>query len=345
MLDIVQKVKKNTNILVKLSPILSFIVPFLVLYFLYPNSFEATWKGRTFYMFFIWLFVLELILNWDKYKLKTANKLSSTKKNFTLGVALMFPTIYVVVANFFGLNAMIMDLARQYNIQSPWADYMSLSTEYLVFTALFAVVILLAYGFSGLKDFSLSISLLGAIGAIYTIDNLYPFGRFTPFQIFVPTTTALAVNVLNLMGYQTSTSVIIDPYYGNMSHLTAWNPKNPSKFAGFGIAWPCAGVESLIVYTVTILLFLKKSAIPWKHKIIYFVIGAVVTYSINVLRLVTIFLIAISYGVKSPEVWLFHDYYGQLYSITWIISYPLIIIGSRALWSKIRKEGRRQHRI
>jgi len=123
-----------------------------------------------------------------------------------------------------------------------------------------------------------------------------------------------------------------------MPVLRVWDPNNPLKSARFGIAWPCAGVESLIIYTVTILLFLKKTAIPWKHGIIYFIIGAIITYFINILRIVTIFLLAAKYGTQSPEVWSFHDFYGQLYSITWIISYPLIIIGTRSLWSKIRKK-------
>jgi len=135
------------------------------------------------------------------------------------------------------------------------------------------------------------------------------------------------------MGYQTIITITTNPYYGWVPSLTSWDPKNPLTLARFGIGWPCAGVESLIIYTVTILLFLKKSTIPLKQKIIYFIIGALVTYFINILRIVTIFLIAMNNG----DVGRFHDFYGQLYSITWIISYPLIIIGSRALWRKIRE--------
>jgi exosortase/archaeosortase family protein len=82
---------------------------------------------------------------------------------------------------------------------------------------------------------------------------------------------------------------------------------------------------------VTILLFLKNSTIPWKQKLVYFIFGAVVTYFINALRIATIFIIAVGGGDIEP----FHNYYGQLYSITWIISYPLVIIASRMLWGKI----------
>jgi len=324
MLDIVQTIKRNANTLTKLLPLLSFIIPFLVLYSLYSDSFEMTWKGRTYHLFFLWLFLLEMILDWEKLQ---ARKISKVKSARTIAfiITLLIPTVYVIVANFLGLNSAILNLARQNNIQSPWAEYMPLSTEYLVFAVLFALIILLAYGIDGLTDLSISVFFLGIIGVIYTIDNLYPYGSFTPFQIFVPTTAMFSERVLNLIGYQTE-------WLGERQGtpvLKAWNSKGVAKF---GIAWPCSGIESLLIYSVTILLFLKKTAIPWKQRIIYFAIGAIVTYFINVLRIVTIFII----GIDSGDIGVFHNYYGPLYSITWIMSYPLIIIGSRALWRKIR---------
>jgi len=329
ILEFPQKVKRNISVLKKFLPILSLIIPFLVLYSLYPNSFEATWKGRTYYLFFLWLAILELILNWEKVQTNKVKKLRSAR-TIAFIIVFLLPTIYVIAANYWGLNAIIEDLAKKNNV--PLFTWMPLSTEYFVFTMLFALTILLAYGIKDLMDFSISIFFLEIIGLIYTIDNFYPFGRFTPFQFLVPTTATLAANVLNLMGYQTVTYYITNPYYGSMPQLTAWDSRNPSARASFAIGWPCAGVESLLIYTLTILLFLKKSAIPWKQRLIYFIIGAIVTYFINVLRIATIFWIKINGGNWE----LFHNYYGQLFSITWIVSYPLIIIGTRVLWSKIQ---------
>jgi len=309
---------------------LSFFVSFALLYYLDAQSFEKTWKGRTFYMFFIWLLVMELVLNWEKYGLKTVNKLGS-KKILAFSVALMLPTVYVVVANFYGLNAKIVEFVRQYNINPPWADWMPLSIEYLVFAVLFASVILLAYGLNGLVDFSLSLSLLVAFGTIYMIDNLYPYGSFTPFQIIVPTTATLAANVLNLMGYQTS---FLTPVLPGVPRLKAWNSVGATWF---DIAWPCSGVESLLIYTVTILLFLKKSPISWKQRVIYLVFGAVITYLINILRISTIFTISIiTGGGYTPQTARFHEFYGPLYSIAWITSYLFIIVGSQILWTKLK---------
>jgi thaumarchaeosortase len=340
MSSIVQRIRENTSALLKFSPLVSFIVPILILYFYqtaayppYPkyyylptNSFEVTWKGRTFYLFFLWLASLELIINWERLQ---PYKISGfSLRTIALILSLLVPTAYVVVSNFCGLNLMITHWAWENHIAQ--VDWMALSTEYLVLGALFMLIVFLQYGVKGLKDSLLSPIFLLTIGVVYTIDNVYQYGSFTPFQILVPATATLAASVLNLMGFQTRWA---GELYGTPV-LSAWNSKSPP--VSFGIAWPCSGIESLLIYTVTILLFLKNTSIPWKQRIIYFVIGAIVTFFINVLRIVTIFIIAINTGGWTVEAQRFHDYYGQLYSIVWIISYPLIIIAGRDLWGRIR---------
>jgi len=317
-----KKDKRYVNFFMLSLPVLSFVIPFTILYFLDPMVFDLTWKGRMFYIFFLWLVSLELILTWEKLQSKLA-KVKSTRK-IALILVVLLPTMYVVLANFYGINAMILNLANSHKI--PLAGWMPLSTEYLVFAVLFALIVLVEFGSIGLKNFSISASFLGIIGIIYTIDNVYPYGSFSPFQIIVPTTARLAADVLGLIGYHTFWGGI----QNGMPVLTAWGSQG--SFGPTAIAWPCSGVESLLIYTVTILLFLKNSTISRKQRIGYFIIGAAVTYFINVLRIVTIFVI----GINGGDWRAFHDIYGQLYSITWIVSYPLLIIGSQMLWAKIK---------
>lgn len=327
ILNIPKTAKENISILINILLILVFTIPFLILYLLYPQSYEATWKGRTYYLFFAWLIFIELILSLEKIRVNKLNKLKSIR-TIAFIILLLLPTAYVVAANYYGLNTAIMDLAVKSNI--PRAHEISLSTEYLVFTIVFALTLLLAYGRQGLVTHSISVIFLGIIGLIYTIDCLYPYGAFTPFQILVPTTASLAANVLNLMGYQVEWK---EPYLG-APVLRVWNQKGEAEA---GIAWSCSGIDSLLLYSVTILLFLKDSGIPWRWRTIYFIIGAVITYFINILRIVTIFIIGIDYGVGSTQWWRFHNYYGSLYSIIWIVTYPLIIISTQILWRKIKK--------
>jgi thaumarchaeosortase len=207
---------------------------------------------------------------------------------------------------------------------------MALSTEYLVFAALFSLTVFLQFGKKGLRDFSVPVFFLGIVGALYTIDNVFPYGQFTPFQLLVPTTATLAASALNLMGYQTSLVTA-----GTLPRLTATDPASPLRTATFDIAWPCAGIESLLIFTVVAFLFLKRMPLNWKAKTGYFAVGAAVTYFINVLRIATFYPIGMDYGVNSEQVQLFHFYYGPLYSIAWIVSYPLIILASQTLLRKI----------
>jgi thaumarchaeosortase len=336
-------VKAIRMILMKILPIIALIPPFLILYSLDPASFEKTLEGRTFYLFFVWLVFLEVIMNWDKVQESKISKARSPRTAAFIAV-LLLPTIYIIVANYFGMNDAIVSwatlVAHYFELSTANLGLVPLSTEYLVLTVLFASTISLSFGLGHLKDFALSTLFLGAMGLVYSINNFYPYGLFTPFQIPVPITTQLAAGVLNLMGYSTSISQTSDSNYGWISSLSVTNPKEPFKLnsnpISLGVAWPCAGVESLIIYTITILIFLKASNLSWKRGTIYFAIGAIVTYFINVLRIVTIFTLAMQYGWPSPQASEFHDYFGQLYSITWIMFYPLIIIGSQHLLSKFK---------
>lgn len=316
------------HFLLKVFPLIAFMIPFVILYFLYPASFELTWKGRTFYLFFIWLVVLEIILNWDRISGTKIQKLKSARA-LAFIAATALPVLYVLAANYWGLDTAILDFGRSINVSPNVLELLPLSTEYLVLTVLFIFSIAVYYGIDKLGNFSISTFFLGMIGMVYTIDNLYPWGRFTPFQILVPTTTMLAAGVLGLLGFGTSITYINSAEMGSLTRLEV--KALSGKIQGFNIAWPCSGVESLLIYSVTILLFLKNSSIPWKHRIVYFVFGAAITYLINALRIATIFIIAINGG----DWGVFHNYYGQLYSLFWIMSYPLIIVATRTLWGKI----------
>lgn len=338
ILNIPQIVKKNIAILVKLLPILSFIIPVIILYYLYPSSFEETWKGRTYYLFFVWLILLETILSWGELQTNKINKLKSIRFVGFI-IAILLPIIYVFIANFLGLNTAIVNWYTQYmgSGYEWWAQRMPLSIEYLVFGTMFIIIKMISHGKRGLTSFSISTALLFVIGTFYTLDNFYPYGRFPLLQFPTLPTAHLASTVLNLMGYRTEISIITDTRYGWMPYLRVWDPVNLRKSTALGIGWPSSGIDSLLLFIITILLFLKKSNISWKQRVIYFTFGAIVTYLINISRVTTLFVIAMNTGASSLEWQRFHEFYGPLYSIIWIISYPLIMIGSQALWRKIEK--------
>src|SRR3972149_5507131 len=161
---------REIGILARLLPILSLIIPLTILYYQYPSSFEMMWKGRTFLLFFIWLISLATILNWEKFQ---ANKISKIKslRTFLFIISLALPTIYVVAANYGGINNALLDLAARNNVYPDSVQWVPLFTEDLVLAVLFTLTISLEYGVSKLTEFSISIAFQGAIGLIYTIDT------------------------------------------------------------------------------------------------------------------------------------------------------------------------------
>jgi thaumarchaeosortase len=338
---VLEAAKKHQDTLFKVLPLIAFTLPMLFLYLVNPadpylqlsgqDSFNWMWKGRTFQLFFIWLIGLELILSWEGVPERKISKVASHRTALFLAT-LALPTVYILACYYGGLNGAIANWMTQANVAFP--NSMPLSIEYLVFTALFLMSVFSLWGFKGLKTFSVPALFLALVGMLYTIDNVFPYGSFTPFQIFVPTTTALAAAIMNLMGYTTDITYGQNgSASGNMPFLTMTDP-NTLHSARFAIAWPCAGIESFLIYTVVILLFLKRMPLSWKARIGYFALGAAVTYVINAFRIVSIFQLGMAYGETSNEVQLFHFYYGPLYAVAWIVAYPLVILGSQMLWRR-----------
>ena len=330
--------KEYLYILAKVLPIVAFAIPLTLLYFLNPmdnlmnisaqDSFQLMWKGRTFQLFFIWLVILEFILSWENIKLSITN--AQKTRFFVYGLFLVFPTVFVLGEYYLGLNAVIANWATQIGV--PFSDSMPLALEYLVLALLFSITISLSYGKKALNVFALPTLFMALVGFLYTVDNVFPYGQFTPFQLLVPTTASLAAGVLGLLGYGTIPGTELGT---GMPTLQVTGPLGTAKFS---IAWPCAGIESLLIFTAVALLFLKRMKISWKTKIGFFVFGSAVTYSINVLRIVNIFILGTQYGVDSSQVQSFHFYLGPLYAMAWIISYPLILLGGLELWGRLRSK-------
>jgi thaumarchaeosortase len=321
---------------IKLSPLIAFATPLILLYFLNPidqalnvsvqQSFQWMWKGRTFELFFIWLVALEYILSWENIKLNI-NK-QNKPRVFAFAFALCLPTFYLLFEYYFGLNITLLNWTAQNGIAFP--QLMPLGIEYLVFSLLFCAIVFLPFGKKGLAGFALPALFVGLIGVIYTIDNMFPYGQFTPFQLLVPTTATFAAGILGLMG---NNVVMGTDLSTSMPTLQVTGPLGTAKFA---IAWPCAGIESLLIFTAVALLFLMRMSISRRAKIGYFAFGAAVTYLINLLRISSIFTIGMQFGVDSSQVEAFHSYYGPLYAVAWIISYPLLLLASQMAWQKYR---------
>ncbi len=281
--------------------------------------FLFTWKGRMFYLFFLWLLFLESLIDWNQIIEK---KPKSRLRIIAFLICATIPLIYILSVNFWGLNHSIIGLGQNlgftnYSLEFHWP----LAVEYLVFAISFLAAILLAYKKDGLNFFSIALTLLLGMSIIYTIDAFYPGGTFKPFEMLALPTAACAAAVLDILGY--NFALYFHSGAGAMPRITLFE-QGKAWGVGADIGWPCAGVQSLFLFTIIILLFFKRSNISSFRKLIYFIVGAFGTFFVNVLRIVSYFVILRDYGEGSAAF--FHNNVGELYFIVWMSIYILIII-------------------
>jgi thaumarchaeosortase len=289
--------------------------------------FELTWKGRLFLLVFLWIFIVESAMDWKKF----ADE--KPKNRYVMIASLILaaiPLVYVVAVQFLGLDLTVLSIGRNVfgigvagsvNESLEFISYhWPLSCEYIVFAVFFSSAVFLAYKWKGLKALSISLVLLGGVGVAYLFDTIFPFGVFKPLAAFAVPTAATAAALFELLGYSVT---LIYPIHSAGSALPSLTVHVGKESATVAIAWACAGVQSLLLYTLIILVFFKKSDISAFRKLAYFIIGAFGTYFVNVIRVYSIVIVMITEGQAAGMA--YHDIYGELYAVIWILAYILMI--------------------
>jgi len=356
--------------------LLSFILPISILYLLNPNSFQLTWKGRAPYFLFLLFFFIELLMAREKLPKKIFGSIKR-KNALAIAATTAAPTIYVISVSFLGMNSNIQELGRL--VGATLLEHWPISFEYLLFMVFFTTSIQLIYGIKGLKRFLVSLFFLGATGFFYMIDTFYPYGTITALQSFVPSTASSATLVLGWMSYGTlllsgpdgAVHMLIAGPHGGGHWYTYWPSAGIHslliytlvilffiKKAPFSPQWKV--IYASIPRKLRFIAKNKRISFLLEHRIIHtaimatetlfidvlrqvplclmLVIGAVGTFIANVLRIVTICTIGSKIGSDAAQ--LFHNYYGELYFIAWIIIYLIILLLlERKIYIRLEETG------
>ena len=233
---------------------------------------------------------------------------------FFLGIACLFVPILLVLWEFLGAGSTaIISLGQLLGAPGAFApnDWIY-AFESVFFAFFFTLSVLLLEERSGLRHFSVSLFFIGAVSTFYVVDAFFPLGIVWFFQLLVPPIVSMASLFFNILGYPTYTSALADGYFLGIT-------SSSGQAMNLLVYWTCAGVNSMIIYTVVISLFLRNFEISLKKKILYAVLGAAGTFVANIARIVSIGIIGIQNG--SNNALIFHEYYGELFFIAWMIIY------------------------
>jgi thaumarchaeosortase len=235
------------------------------------------------------------------------------------------PTVYVVGITYFDLGKTVTEIGEiigvpyntfgKYFIDVAWP----ISFEYLVMALSYTMTTFLVYSKNGLRKFGIPLFFFWATTFFFMLNTFAPYGVAWMLEAFVPLTAKSTAIVLELMKYQTIMTPLVDSR-GVGTILVVMDGMSSFPIA---IYWPSAGIHSLFIYSITILLFIKDVSFSKLQKMACFVIGAAGTFAANVARIVTICIVGLKIGTDAAQ--LLHDYYGEVFFIAWMIIYISLI--------------------
>ena len=296
---------------------LFFLVPIVLLYIFVPLTFQVSWKGRVSYVMFLWLVLLEIFLSRHRLpKFDIIGKLRQVDVRFISGlIVLLAPTAFTLWHFLSGGGDMVILLGRLVGAPFPELDW-PLAFESMLFAVCFVLSVWLLQSLIGLRRFKVSLFFMGAVAAFFMVDTFYHWGTVWFLQVLVPPIVFVAAFFLNVLGYRATTSAYADGYLLVVG-------KDGGHYMSLLVYWPCAGVHSLIIYTIVVLLLFKNMTTSPRRKITYFVVGAFGTFMANILRIVSIGTIGANFGPEASR--LFHEYYGELFFVAWIVVYLVVV--------------------
>ena len=304
----------NSSIVVTLI----LIAPILFTLIAYPDTFGLAWnEGRGAFLFAMAFTAAELV----------GMKFSISKNRFYIIILLASITIGYFIALSFGLRDSITEAAPSFRVAllDSWI-WMWDSIVMSVF--LFSSLIIL-FGKKWYKIAPAGALFLAGTAAFLATDAFFPYDTLGPLQFIVPIYLQIDQGVINF----------IDKAIVNVGPENPDIPANPATARGnllilnglhgpfaLQVFWPSAGVDSMILFTLVMLAFLLKLTIPRKRKIIYFVIGALGTAAVNVIRITSLSLYALVVTTNASEWEAFHSVAGLVMFLPYLGVYLGIVM-------------------
>jgi exosortase/archaeosortase family protein len=147
----------------------------------------------------------------------------------------------------------------------------------------------------------------------------------------VPPTASTSSALLNILGYPSEQYAYYVTYanYDETQSVTVLEVRGIDLI----INWPCAGIHSVIIFTLMILVFAKNSQFSPISKIIIAAIGTTGTFLANAARISYKEILYITTGQGVTH--LFHDYYDALFYMAWFMSFILMVTYANSMKKRI----------
>ncbi len=287
--------------------LIALAIPLLGIAALDYNSLLTAWnQGRGGFVFAMFFLALELI---DSKRWLPSNV---SKARMTVSVVAGILTLSYFVATSFGLHSAIENNGKALGI--PLVFSWIWLWDYLVFFLFLLFLVPVVFGTKALRMLpSANVYLLG-MAMILSLDSFFPFDTLGPLQAVVPVilqTNAFIIRALNLGSVTISgNTMLLDGNHGVFS---------------ISVFWPSAGVHSIMIYSLIMLLFLIKIRSTGKRRAVYFVIGALGTFMVNIIRIFALSSYVLLVTVDRVRFEEFHAIAGEILFLPWLLVFLFLV--------------------
>lgn len=294
--------------------LIPFVIPLVTLLLIDPNHFILGWNegaGGGFLFAFIFL-----MLEWYDVRRLFQFKLTRKKLAGIVISATMIVTYFVAVYAL-GQSSLVAHVGAQLGyVSTPQILSWTRMLDYVLYALYILTVIALSLGISRLKDFPTPIVFLLGMAFILLLDATFPYGSMQSLQILMQPILAVTVFMLRAVG------VKVDLV--GCESLAVWGQKG---FLFINMYWQCAGILSMTIYLLVIVILMVKLQTSVRRKLVYAALGAVGTFFVNIVR---IFLIIYYGAFIDVNLRMFHESIGEVLFTVWIVIYLLVVTAIEA---------------
>ena len=289
-------------------------IPILFLFLIASQTFELSWAGFGKLgrggLFFVLFFLGFDLLDFPKTKIKW-----SMKRKIIVALVV---TIALAYFGEVGLgktvtNA-IYDVARTLGASGDVSNSFLMATDYFADTLYLIALTIGLFAVSAIRRVVTPIVFALGMLIFYLLDAFFPYGSLGPLQFWANFIVAGASTLAYLFRL---------PIEGYTNHL---NISGLHGYFRLVVYWPSVGVQSILIYSVVMVVIAAKLQAPMIRKVLYTIVGVTGTVMLNVLRIFSIAYYGYAYATTGQQLDAFHNAIGEFLFPIWIVLFLVLIL-------------------
>jgi thaumarchaeosortase len=290
-------------------------IPVLVLFLIAPESFGLSWAGmgklgRGGLLFVLFFIAFELI----DFR-KTTNSHLSKNRKLVIGALFALGLLYFgAVGLFKPFTDSIYWVGRILGASGDTSNSWLMATDYVAMTLYIFGLATAFFGGRGILKVITGIVLSAGMLVMYLLDAFFPYGSLGPLQFWANFIVAAVAFLTRGVGL---------PIYGKNNMLTI---SGKHGFYQLFVFWPSVGVQSMLIYSLVMIILAAKLYAPAMRKITYAAVGVAGTVFLNVVRISIIAFYGYAYATSGADLDAFHNSIGEFLFPVWIVVFLWIVL-------------------